>query len=292
MRRSAPVSAGCPRRRRPCRRRARAPRSARRRWSGRRGPACRPGSSAGRPSCSPSARRPRARNSRQLGSPAATAAGLARRPSARGSCRTPRAARAPTRPSSLRPARAAIVGTIRFSSPSSGRAAAASAASAASTAACVAPCAPARAASSICCASTAGSTTRMPPSRIRRQRRELGLGEAVLPDDDLLARLDAPDPLAVRVDQRRLHVGTASTAPPCSATTAISARAPSSELRDERRPSPASPRRCRRTRAGRSRTRAPAGCAATTAGPTGGAARAPRSTPAAGSRAPARRGRA
>ena len=50
------------------------------------------------------------------------------------------------------------------------------------------------------------------------ERRVLGLGELVLADDDDLAALDLRDPLAVRLDQPGLHVGTASTAPPCSAT--------------------------------------------------------------------------
>ncbi len=42
---------------------------------------------------------------------------------------------------------------------------------------------------------------------VGRQRRFLGLGVAVLPDDDLLAGLDPADPLAVGVDERCLHVG-------------------------------------------------------------------------------------
>ena len=58
------------------------------------------------------------------------------------------------------------------------------------------------------------------------------------------------------------------------------------------RPSQPSPRRCRGTRAGRSRRPSPAGSAATTADPRGGGARAPRSRPAAGSRARGRRARA
>ena len=41
----------------------------------------------------------------------------------------------------------------------------------------------------------------------RRQRRVLGLGEAVLADHLDLAALDLRDPLAVRLDQARLHVG-------------------------------------------------------------------------------------
>ena len=57
-----------------------------------------------------------------------------------------------------------------------------------------------------CCASTAGSTVRMPPSAAGQQRRGLGLGVAVDADDDLLAGLDAADPLAVGVDERGLHV--------------------------------------------------------------------------------------
>ena len=57
-----------------------------------------------------------------------------------------------------------------------------------------------------CWASTAGSTVRMPPSAPVEQRRGLGLGVAVDADDDLLAGLDAADPLAVGVDERGLHV--------------------------------------------------------------------------------------
>src|SRR6185312_12587755 len=39
------------------------------------------------------------------------------------------------------------------------------------------------------------------------ERRILGFCELVLPDDDDLASLDLGDPLAVRLDQPRLHVG-------------------------------------------------------------------------------------
>ena len=46
----------------------------------------------------------------------------------------------------------------------------------------------------------------MPPSAAVQQRRGLGLGVAVDADDDLLAGLDAADPLAVGVDERGLHV--------------------------------------------------------------------------------------
>ena len=52
-RRSAPGSAGCPGRPPRSRRRGPVPRSARRRWSARPGPACRPAAAAGRPSSAP-----------------------------------------------------------------------------------------------------------------------------------------------------------------------------------------------------------------------------------------------
>ena len=39
------------------------------------------------------------------------------------------------------------------------------------------------------------------------ERRVLALAEAVLPHDDLFSGLDPADPLAMRVDQCRLHVG-------------------------------------------------------------------------------------
>ena len=58
-RRSPPASGGCPRRPRPCRHRARAPRSARRRWNGRRARACRPGTSGGGRACATPDRRRR-----------------------------------------------------------------------------------------------------------------------------------------------------------------------------------------------------------------------------------------
>ncbi len=92
---------------------------------------------------------------------------------------------------------------MMFSSGS--RATRASSASAASTAAWSRAARHASSASR-CSASTAGSTTRMPPSASVGERRVLGLGEAVLADDDLLARLDPPQPLAVGLDQRGLHV--------------------------------------------------------------------------------------
>ena len=66
LRRSRPASGGCLRRPPPCRRRARAPRSARRRWNGRRGRACRPGMSAvGRACARPGRRRRAARRDRR-----------------------------------------------------------------------------------------------------------------------------------------------------------------------------------------------------------------------------------
>ena len=68
--RSAPGSAGCPRRRRPCRRRGRGRRSARRRWSARPAPACRRGSSA----CARAPRCTRATSSRSASSAAGEAA--------------------------------------------------------------------------------------------------------------------------------------------------------------------------------------------------------------------------
>ncbi len=58
-RRSPPASAGCPRRRPACRHRARARRSARRRWNGRRGRACRPGMSGAGRACARRGRRRR-----------------------------------------------------------------------------------------------------------------------------------------------------------------------------------------------------------------------------------------
>ena len=86
-----------------------------------------------------------------------------RRPWGRGSCRTPRAACGPT-PRWSRPARAAaMVGIIRFSDGSSREATAASSPSASSTAAWSRAALQARTCS-ICSASTAGSTCRMPPS--------------------------------------------------------------------------------------------------------------------------------
>ena len=69
---------------------------------------------------------------------------------------------------------------------------------------------------------------------VRGQRRRLGLGVAVDADDHLLAGLD---PLRTRSrcesTSAAFMYGTASTAPPCSSTTAISARAPSTQLLDE-----------------------------------------------------------
>ena len=85
------ASAGSPRRRRPCPRRARGRRSARRRWSDRRGPACRRGSSA----C---ARVPRSRvRPRRAGPRRRRGTRPRRHQSARGSSRRRRAARPPTR---------------------------------------------------------------------------------------------------------------------------------------------------------------------------------------------------
>ena len=60
LRRSRPASGGCLRRPRPCRRRARAPRSARRRWNARRGRACRPRMSAAAQACATRGRHRRA----------------------------------------------------------------------------------------------------------------------------------------------------------------------------------------------------------------------------------------
>ena len=82
-------------------------------------------------------------------------------------------------------------------------------------------------------------------------------------------RLDPRDPLAVGLDQRRLHVRhRLDRAAVLLDARHLRARALDAARR-RARPSPSSPRRCRGTRAGRSRRRAPAGCAATTAGPTG-----------------------
>ena len=69
------------------------------------------------------------------------------------------------------------------------------------------------------------------------QRRRLGLGVPVEADDDLLAAPRCGG--CARGASRRARpscTATASTAPPCSATTAISARAPSTQLGDEARP--------------------------------------------------------
>ena len=55
--------------------------------------------------------------------------------------------------------------------------------------------------------STSGSGVRIPPSSPVVSRRVLGLGEAVLTDDFDLPALDLRHPLAVRLDQARLHVG-------------------------------------------------------------------------------------
>ena len=124
------------------------------------------------------------------------------------------------------------------------------------------------------------------------QRRRLGLLVAVDADHHLLAGLDPADPLAVRLHQRRLHVRDGLD----GAALLLHARhllaGAGEQLGRPARPSPSSPRRCRGTRAGPSRRRAPAGSAATTAGPTAAAARAPRSRPGAGSRARGRCGRA
>ena len=115
-----------------------------------------------------------------------------------------------------------------------------------------------------------------------------GLGEGVDADDLQVAGLDAPHPLGVAAHQPALQL--------VDGLEGAAQREHVVELGlgrldqlgrlglDHR----ASRRRCRRTRAGRSRRPAPAGCAATTAGPTGGAGRAPRSTPAAGSTGPGR----
>ena len=76
--------------------------------------------------------------------------------------------------------------------------------------------------------------------------------------------------------------------PPPSSTHCSSTSRLRAQLRDLASRRPPSPRTGRRTRAGPTRTRAPAGCAATTAGPTASAGRAPRSNTAAASRGPAR----
>ncbi len=144
---------------------------------------------------------------------------------------------------------------------------------------------------SICRASTAGSTVRIPPSSPSCSGDGRRLGEHVLAHHLLLAALDPPDPRAVRLHELR----SSCRAPPRRHRRARPPR-PSRLARPPRarrraRPSPPSPRTGRGTRGGRSRGRGSAGCAATTAGPTAAAGRAPRSTRAAGGRGRARRDR-
>jgi hypothetical protein len=106
-------------------------------------------------------------------------------------------------------------------------------------------------------------------------------------DDDLLAALDLASSGRCCSRPASLHVaGSTGDAPPIFSMVASSARASAfsaSTLRATSR----SRRRCRRIRADRSRRRGSAACAATIAGPTAAAGRAPRSRP-----ATARRGRA
>ena len=124
----------------------------------------------------------------------------------------------------------------------------------------------------------------------RRQRRVLGLGEAVLADHLLLAALDPRHPLAVGLDQAGLHVGDGGDGAAVLLDHGHLGAGALGRAPRPGRPSPSSPRRCRGTRAGRSRWRAPAGCAGSTAGPRGGGGPSPRSRRAAGSRGRGRRG--
>ena len=243
-----------------------------------------------RPSCSLQLRRPA-----RAALPARRRRGAARprrRRWGRGSCRTPRAACAPTRRWWRPRGRRRSSATIRFSLGVLARAATrASSASAASTAA-WSRSERQRRTASICCGLDRRVDDEDAALGVGGQRRVLGLGEAVLADHDLLAGLDPPDALAVGVDQR---------APSCrgrprprrrARRRPPSPRARRRAARRRARPSPWSPRRCRGTRGCRSRRPAPAGCAATTADPTAAAGRAPRSRPAAGSRGRGRRARA
>ena len=136
--------------------------------------------------------------------------------------------RAPTRRSSRRRARRRSSASIRFSVARRRARAAASAASAASTAA-WSRSARQRRTASICCGFDRRVDDQDAALGVGRQRRVLGLGEAVL-----ARRRPARRTRSAAMRSRwestsaAFMYGTASTAPPCSATTAISARAPSS----------------------------------------------------------------
>ena len=126
------------------------------------------------------------------------------------------------------------------------------------------------------------------------QRARLGGLEAVHPDHDVVARLHPPPPLRQRRDELPLHVPgldgrdrAAHLLHPVDLGLRLG-----DELGDLGLDHRASRRRGPRTPAGRSRRRAPAACAAPTAGPTAAAGRAPRSRRAAGSRGRGRRARA
>ena len=124
--------------------------------------------------------------------------------------------------------------------------------------------------SSICSASSAGSTTRMPPS-----------ASAVSGDSSVSVKRFWPtttcSPDSMRRSRSRwestsarLHVGDGlDRAAVLGDDGHLGARPPAARRRA--RPSPSSPRRCPGTRGCRFRRRAPAGCAATTAGPTAAA---------------------
>ena len=254
-------------------------RSARRRWSDRRVRACRRAGGSvrrargPRPGC---ARAPRPARRRARPRPI-------RHRWARGTRRTPRAARRPIRRRSRRRGRgrssrgrgsrgvaAAVAELRRARSPP--RSASRSRA-------------PLRSRCSTCSCSAAGSTTRMcSASSVTR-------GESALSVKQLTPTTGI-SPVSIRRTRsawlwtsRPFMASIISKAPPPSSTQASSAAA-ASPARPSWPPRPSSPRRGPRTRADRSRRPAPAGSAATTAGPTAGAARAPRST-----RAAARRGR-
>ena len=182
-------------------------RSARRRWSGRRGPACRPGSSGVRPSASLT----RATSSRSLLERRREGGRLADAGRARGRSRRRRAARPPTRRWSRPRARRRASPSMMFSSLAATRRSSSSAARRRPRAARQAR--QRRRAS----ASTPGSTTRIPPS------------SAVSGEGSVSVKTFTPtstcSPASIRAIRARwdstsaaFMYGTASTAPPRSST--------------------------------------------------------------------------
>ena len=150
-----------------------------------------------------------------------------RRRSARGSRRRPRAA-SPAHSPVVAPALAAsIVAGIRFADSSRGGLGERRRAPARRPP--LSRSAFHRSSASIRSRSTSGSGVRMPPSSPTVSGESSVSVKRVLADHLELAGLDPRQPLAMGLDEARLHVGDglAGVAPPCSATTFISSRAPS-----------------------------------------------------------------